>query len=53
MIKIIEYNGVFYKFYKIKGESNNNFYNRCFSIISSNNLVSEMKLFNKVYGCKY
>ena len=52
-MKIIEYNGTFYKFHKIRGESNINFNNRCFSIIRSNNLVNEMKLFNGRYGCKY
>ena len=52
-MKVIEYNGTFYKFFKIRGESNINFNNRCFSIIRSNSLVYEMKLFNGLYGCNY
>lgn len=50
---VIEYNGVFYWFTKIPGESNKLFRQRCVAIIKGNNLISSMKDINNKIGCSY
>ena len=57
---VMEINGVFYNFKKIRGETNKNYNIRVLNIINSINLkgipdmVKNMKeINNQIYGCKY
>ena len=51
---IFEYNGVFYTYNKIRGESRKQFLKRCFEIIKSNNVIeSNKKINSSILGCIY
>ena len=51
---IFEYNGTFYTYNKIRGESRKQFLKRCFEIIKTNNIIDSNKKINLSYlGCTY
>ena len=51
---IFEYNGTFYTYNKIRGESRKHFLKRCITIIKTNNIIDSNKKNNSCYlGCTY
>ena len=48
---MIEYNGIFYNFYKIKGETIHEFYKRIYNYLQNNHDLSKCNAI--LYGCSY